>query len=313
MQAQDIMTQQSESNSPKSEQYEKIEVNGKKLYNCLVANCGKKFKYKSDMERHQTIHSDSRPYSCTFPNCDKKFKRPDALHSHLRIHIRTPPFECPVSQCGSLFNTKSALQYHMLKHKGERAFKCNFPGCDKAFFTITHLKQHEKALCYHQKMRLLGQTDQSLFHSPTLIFSPLELVLGSHGSCKFESNDFKIKTENPNNDLNLESLVKKEESESQTSTQNSPPFVYKPSGKLEFNFANNLTRQFNSMNGFDLSNDHKQDHYLNLLKVLKEENFKLKRQIQQNMGLLQNNIQEYDIVEKKRLTENYLMINMKVE
>lgn len=140
------------SRSPQTKLYEEVTVSNKKIYNCLIPGCGKTFKFKSEMKRHLTIHSNDRPYVCTFPECGKTFKRADALSNHFRIHSRSTPFNCPVPECMSQFTTKSALRYHLLKHTGDKIFKCNYPGCNKAFITYAQLKQHEKASYYHQKV-----------------------------------------------------------------------------------------------------------------------------------------------------------------
>jgi len=135
-----------------SHQYEEVVINKKKTFNCLIPDCGKTFKFKSEIKRHLAIHSESRPFVCSYPDCGKTFKRADALSNHARIHNRTTHFLCPVPECLSHFTTKSALRFHMLKHTGEKIYKCSCPGCDKAFPTQSQLKQHEKASYYHQKI-----------------------------------------------------------------------------------------------------------------------------------------------------------------
>jgi len=135
-----------------TKQYEEVVIQNKKIYNCLIPGCGKTFKFKSEMKRHLTIHSNERPFVCSFPDCGKTFKRADALSNHFRIHSRSTPFNCPVPECMSQFTTKSALRYHLLKHTGDKIFKCDYPGCNKAFITYAQLKQHEKTSYYHQKV-----------------------------------------------------------------------------------------------------------------------------------------------------------------
>jgi hypothetical protein len=116
------------SQSPEGQQYEEIIYNDKKIYNCLLPDCGKTFKFKSEMKRHLAIHSNERPFTCAFPDCGKTFKRADALSNHFRIHSKSTPFDCPVADCKQQFNTKSALRYHLLKHNGET--NGNFNDCD---------------------------------------------------------------------------------------------------------------------------------------------------------------------------------------
>jgi len=115
--------------SPEDQQYEEVTYNDKKIYNCLLPDCGKTFKFKSEMKRHLAIHSNQRPYTCAFPDCGKTFKRADALSNHFRIHSKGTPFDCPIVDCKQQFNTKSALRYHLLKHEGEKDLNCKDCDC----------------------------------------------------------------------------------------------------------------------------------------------------------------------------------------
>lgn len=124
--------------SPGGQQYEEIIYNEKKIYNCLLPDCGKTFKFKSEMKRHLAIHSNERPYTCAFPDCGKTFKRADALSNHFRIHSKSTPFDCPVADCKQQFNTKSALRYHLLKHNGEKDLNCKDCDCTKDCLNHDH-------------------------------------------------------------------------------------------------------------------------------------------------------------------------------
>lgn len=131
MKTQQLNGQPLASQSPEGQQYEEIIYNDKKIYNCLLPDCGKTFKFKSEMKRHLAIHSNERPYTCGFPECGKTFKRADALSNHFRIHSKGTPFDCPVVDCKQQFNTKSALRYHLLKHEGEKDLNCKDCDCTK--------------------------------------------------------------------------------------------------------------------------------------------------------------------------------------
>jgi len=125
----------------------------KKLYICQVPDCGKSFRYKSEIHRHVATHSSQRPHTCPFEACKKSFKRGDALENHIRTHTKDTPFICEIENCGQSFTTKASLRYHVLKHKDQKIFKCTYPGCSKAFITVFQLKQHEKSNCVHKKLK----------------------------------------------------------------------------------------------------------------------------------------------------------------
>jgi len=128
------------------------EPDNKKTYFCQYPQCGKCFRFKSEIMRHMSTHTNNRPYVCPYNDCGKSFKRADALENHLRIHTRETPFICEYEGCGMGFTTKASLRYHILKHKDEKIYKCSYPGCNKAFITLFQLKQHEKSVSVHKKL-----------------------------------------------------------------------------------------------------------------------------------------------------------------
>lgn len=131
--------------------YEEFFLDDRKSFRCTMPDCGKIFRFKSEIMRHSVIHFNKRPYDCTHPGCKKTFKRADALDNHMKVHSQNLPFECDFEGCGQKFATKATLKYHLLKHNNERAYHCSLPGCNKSFFTLSQLKQHEKAYNCHSK------------------------------------------------------------------------------------------------------------------------------------------------------------------
>lgn len=104
------------SDSPESSFYEIVLEGGKKFI-CKHNDCGKVFRFKSEMERHMAIHSSSRPYKCQYKNCIKTFKRSDALENHIRCsHKREAAYVCPFPGCEMPFATRSSFQVHVLIH-----------------------------------------------------------------------------------------------------------------------------------------------------------------------------------------------------
>jgi len=97
--------------------YEQVSDDEKKKFVCKFPNCGKYFRYKSEIVRHAATHSESRPFICQYDNCYKAFKRNDALENHIRSsHTKETPFVCPIADCGAKFTTHGSFRYHVLKH-----------------------------------------------------------------------------------------------------------------------------------------------------------------------------------------------------
>lgn len=69
-----------------------------KAYPC--STCGKGFARRSDLARHERIHSGIRPHVCEYPNCGKQFIQRSALTVHQRVHTGEKPHMC--ERCGKV-------------------------------------------------------------------------------------------------------------------------------------------------------------------------------------------------------------------
>ncbi|XP_053545436.1 zinc finger protein 484-like [Bombina bombina] len=105
---------------------------GEKAFSC--SDCGKSFTQKSHLIRHQKIHTGEKEFSCF--ECGKCFADKAYLVSHLTSHTGEKGFSC--SECGKGFTRKSTL----LKHQKEKAFSC--AKCRKCFAEKSHLLTHQK-------------------------------------------------------------------------------------------------------------------------------------------------------------------------
>ena len=111
--------------------------------------CGKRFKQKIQMKRHQEqVHSDEQPFQCN--RCDRKFKNEFSWKRHQEndeIHEKlanwTPFISCNI--CGKQFERrrKWCLDQHMLTHEENKRFQCHI--CEKWFRSSGYLTQHMKA------------------------------------------------------------------------------------------------------------------------------------------------------------------------
>ncbi|XP_010337404.3 zinc finger protein 213 isoform X2 [Saimiri boliviensis] len=114
---------------------------GEKPHKC--PECDKSFRSSSDLVRHQGVHTGEKPFSCS--ECGKSFSRSAYLADHQRIHTGEKPFGC--SDCGKSFSLRSYLLDHRRVHTGERPFGCG--ECDKSFKQRAHLIAHQSL---HAKM-----------------------------------------------------------------------------------------------------------------------------------------------------------------
>ncbi|BFZ60534.1 hypothetical protein YB2330_001570 [Saitoella coloradoensis] len=112
-----------------------------KVYACQ--HCGKAFARRSDLTRHERIHSGVRPYPCPHPTCGKSFIQRSALTVHLRVHTGEKPHACDF--CDKVFADSSSLARHRRTHSGRRPYTCERPGCGRTFTRRTTLIRHLEA------------------------------------------------------------------------------------------------------------------------------------------------------------------------
>lgn len=96
-----------------------------KKHKCKIMGCGKAFRFPSELQRHELMHSNNRPFQCPVKKCQKSFKRLDILKNHMKVHTKETPYSCPQPLCGKRFANRAALTYHLQRQGCQKMMNPN--------------------------------------------------------------------------------------------------------------------------------------------------------------------------------------------
>jgi len=109
---------------------------GGKPYACKT--CGEKFTIKSNLHRHEQMHTSPSFHECSA--CGLSFRRKHNMTTHVRRIHCAAKFEC--CTCGQKLRFFSVLMRHCDTHKNSvQSFVCN--KCGKSFTKLQYFRMHQ--------------------------------------------------------------------------------------------------------------------------------------------------------------------------
>lgn len=149
--------------------------------NLYFSNCS--FIGESQLQRHQSYHSNIRSFECDV--CKKMYKSKRDLRLHRMIHSIQRPHKCP--NCEKTFLSTSKLKQHLNIHTGLRPFKCQF--CPKDFTNFPNWLKHIR-----RRHKVDHKTGEKLVDMPKFLKKPNKKSVAKKSIEKIETEPLLLKS-----------------------------------------------------------------------------------------------------------------------
>ncbi|CAO2618056.1 Zinc finger Y-chromosomal protein 1 [Lemmus lemmus] len=109
----------------------------RKKFPFICADCGKCFRYQSEVKKHIRIHTGEKPYECQY--CEYKSADSSNLKTHIKAkHSKEIPLKCDT--CVLTFSDTKEAQQHALTHRESKTYQCLH--CSHKSSNSSDLKRH---------------------------------------------------------------------------------------------------------------------------------------------------------------------------
>lgn len=147
-------------NSKTSSNEERLNGHVEPIYECEL--CGKVFKRKSTLLKHEKNHAENKVFRCDV--CGQEFPELEELALH-RTSCEENYYKCQI--CDKLFGTKFILKCHIETHSNEKSYICEICG--------TRFK-HARSLTTHKRMHT-GKNNCTCEYCGKVFIRPNDLVV----------------------------------------------------------------------------------------------------------------------------------------
>mmetsp|Transcript_20287 Transcript_20287/g.30144 ORF Transcript_20287/g.30144 Transcript_20287/m.30144 type:complete len:341 (+) Transcript_20287:133-1155(+) len=161
-------------------------------FQCSADGCEAGFEYRSQLKRHETIHTGEKTNHCLYDNCDASYRRFCDLVAHVKrdhattyrcakcglefdkkkpyknhLQVHAEPVACIADGCFKIFSKKSNMMAHYRSAHENRRFSCDH--CSKTFTTKRSMQRHVDK--FHKNCSTTTTTTTNVISSTTSIFS----------------------------------------------------------------------------------------------------------------------------------------------